>query len=100
VITYVLTSLAPAESRVAVKLMDGESVEEAAEELDVSLNTARTHVKRPFEKTETRRHRKLLRVLLSGIATIRAHRLSRESGRPAGRSWPSGSKRSDSSFRL
>ena len=45
-IAYVLTSFTPAESRVAVKLIEGESVEEAAEKLDVSLNTARTHVKR------------------------------------------------------
>lgn len=68
-----MTSFTPAESRVAVKLMEGESVEEAAGELDISLNTARTHVKRLFEKTETHRHRELLRVLLSGIATIRTH---------------------------
>lgn len=68
-----LYGFTPAESRVAVKLMQGESVEEAAGELDVSLNTARTHVKRLFEKTDTHRHRELLRVLLSGIATIRTH---------------------------
>jgi DNA-binding CsgD family transcriptional regulator len=44
---------------------------EAAEDLHVSVNTARTHVKRMVEKTDTHRHRELLRLLLSGVATIR-----------------------------
>jgi DNA-binding CsgD family transcriptional regulator len=60
-----------AESRVAEKLMQGESVAEAAEELHVSVNTARTHVKSMFDKTDTHRHRELLRILLSSVATIR-----------------------------
>jgi DNA-binding CsgD family transcriptional regulator len=67
-----LYGFTPAEAHVAAKLMQGESAEEAAEELHVSLNTARTHIKRLFEKTDTHRHRELLRVLLSGVATIRA----------------------------
>lgn len=66
-----LYGFTPAEARLAEKLLEGESVEEAAEELHVTVNTARTHVKRLFDKTETHRHRELLRVLLSGVATIR-----------------------------
>jgi DNA-binding CsgD family transcriptional regulator len=66
-----LYGFTPAESRVAAKLLEGESVEEAAEDLRVSVNTARTHVKSMFDKTDTHRHRELLRLLLSGVATIR-----------------------------
>jgi DNA-binding CsgD family transcriptional regulator len=57
----------------AAKLLQGESVEEAAEDLHVSVNTARTHVKSMFDKTDTHRHRELLRILLSGVASIRAY---------------------------
>jgi DNA-binding CsgD family transcriptional regulator len=43
-----------AETQLAVQLLQHRSVEEAAEALDISVNTARTHV-RLFEKTNTRR---------------------------------------------
>jgi DNA-binding CsgD family transcriptional regulator/PAS domain-containing protein len=66
-----LYGFTPAEARIAERLLQGESVGEAAEELHVSVNTARTHVKSMFDKTDTHRHRELLRILLSGIATIR-----------------------------
>lgn len=66
-----LYGFTPAESRMAAKLLQGESVEEAAEDLHVSVNTARTHVKSMFDKTDTHRHRELLRLLLSGVAAIR-----------------------------
>jgi DNA-binding CsgD family transcriptional regulator/PAS domain-containing protein len=59
-----LYGFTPAQSRVAAELMQGESVEEAARDLDVSLNTARTHVKHLFEKTDTHSHRELVRLLL------------------------------------
>lgn len=59
-----LYGFTPAESRVAAELMQGESVEETARDLDVSLNTARTHMKHLFEKTDTHRHRELVRLLL------------------------------------
>lgn len=59
-----LYGFTPAESRVAAELMQGESVEEAARDLDVSLNTARTHVKHLFQKTDTHTHRELVRLLL------------------------------------
>jgi DNA-binding CsgD family transcriptional regulator/PAS domain-containing protein len=67
-----LYGFTPAESRMAARLLEGESVEEAAEDLHVSVNTARTHVKSMFDKTDTHRHRELLRLLLSGVGTIRA----------------------------
>jgi DNA-binding CsgD family transcriptional regulator/PAS domain-containing protein len=70
-----LYGFTPAESRIAAKLMQGESVEEAAEDLDVSLNTARTHVKHLFEKTDTHTHREFLRLLLSSCATLAGGRV-------------------------
>jgi DNA-binding CsgD family transcriptional regulator/PAS domain-containing protein len=66
-----LYGFTPAESRMAAKLLEGESVEEAAEDLHVSVNTARTHVKSMFDKTDTHRHRELLRLLLTGVGTVR-----------------------------
>jgi DNA-binding CsgD family transcriptional regulator len=59
-----LYGFTPAEARIAGELMQGESVEEAASDLDVSLNTARTHVRHLFEKTDTHSHRELVRLLL------------------------------------
>ena len=47
--------LTPTETRLAIVLLQHKSVEEAAEILDISLNTARTHLKKLFEKTGTRR---------------------------------------------
>ena len=69
-----LYGFTPAESRVAAELVEGESVEEAARDLDVSLNTARTHMKRLFEKTDTHRHRDLVRLLLCSSCCCRANR--------------------------
>jgi DNA-binding CsgD family transcriptional regulator/PAS domain-containing protein len=66
-----LYGFTPAEARIAERLLRGESIEEAAQDLHVSINTARTHVKSLFDKTDTHRHRELLRILLSGVATIR-----------------------------
>jgi DNA-binding CsgD family transcriptional regulator len=60
-----------AEALFACKLMQGESVDEAAKELEVTINTARTHVRRLLEKTETHTHRELIRQLLLGCTQIR-----------------------------
>jgi DNA-binding CsgD family transcriptional regulator/PAS domain-containing protein len=62
--------LTPAESRLASELLQHRTVEEAAETLDISLNTARSQLKRLFEKTGTRRQSELLRLLAGGIAQI------------------------------
>jgi DNA-binding CsgD family transcriptional regulator len=60
----------PAEAQIAAKLLQGESLEEAAIELDITMNTARTHLKHLFAKTETNRHRELVRVLLLACANL------------------------------
>lgn len=57
--------LTPAEARVAMLLASGLSVDEIVERLDIGANTARTHLKSIFAKTDTRRQGELIRLLLS-----------------------------------
>jgi DNA-binding CsgD family transcriptional regulator len=66
-----LFSLTPAEARVAMALLDGESVERLADHLGISRNTARTHLRRLFAKTNTKRQGELIRVLLGAHLPIR-----------------------------
>ena len=63
--------LTPAEARLAILLLQHQSVEEAAESLDISLNTARTHLKKLFAKTSTRRQSELVRLLGGGVSQVR-----------------------------
>src|SRR5204863_2287614 len=55
--TYKLT---PKEATMAAKLSAGRSVKQAAEELAITYETARTHLRRIFSKTETSRQAELL----------------------------------------
>jgi DNA-binding CsgD family transcriptional regulator len=55
-----LYGLTPKEAALAAKLSEGKSVEQAAEELTISYETARTHLRRVFGKTETSRQTELL----------------------------------------
>lgn len=48
------------EATLAVKLSEGKSVERAAEELSITYETARTHLRRVFSKTSTSRQAELL----------------------------------------
>lgn len=54
----------PAEARLAQRLMEGLSLDEAAECTHVTKNTVRTQLRSLFDKTETRRQSQLVRVLL------------------------------------
>jgi DNA-binding CsgD family transcriptional regulator/PAS domain-containing protein len=63
--------LTPAETRLASLLLQQKSVEEAAEILRISLNTARTYMKKLFEKTGTRRQSELVRLLGGGVGQLR-----------------------------
>lgn len=54
----------PAEARLAQQLMEGLSLDEAAECTHVTKNTVRTQLRSLFDKTETRRQSQLVRVLL------------------------------------
>ena len=58
--------LTKAESRIASLLAHGHSVGEACEMLDVSPNTARSHLKRIFSKTETNRQSELIQLIVNG----------------------------------
>lgn len=62
--------LTPAEARLAALLAQGRRLEDAAADLAVSLNTVRTHLKRIFSKTGTDRQAELVRLILSGPASI------------------------------
>ena len=63
--------LSHAEARVASLLVHGKSVKEVSEGLQVSLNTARTHLKRIFEKTGTRRQAELMQLILQSPVSLR-----------------------------
>jgi DNA-binding NarL/FixJ family response regulator len=58
------------EAAVVSLLVQGKSLEDAADELCVSFNTVRTHLQRIFQKTETNRQGQLLSLLLNGPAAI------------------------------
>jgi DNA-binding CsgD family transcriptional regulator len=60
--------LTPAEARVAMLLASGLSVDGIVERLGIGANTARTHLKSIFAKTDTRRQGELIRLLLSSPA--------------------------------
>jgi FixJ family two-component response regulator len=66
-----LYGLTEAEAHVAAALAQGRSAEEIAEEYGITINTARTHIKRIFSKTSTRRQGQLVSLLLSGLAQLR-----------------------------
>lgn len=66
-----LYSLTRAEAKLAGKLLEGKELTEAAAELGVTMNTARTHLKRVFDKTGMQRQADLVRLLLRGPAGLR-----------------------------
>lgn len=57
--------LSPAQTRIARGIVDGQALPELAAAGQVSLNTARTHLKRLFEKTGVRNQTALVRALLT-----------------------------------
>jgi|HubBroStandDraft_1064217.scaffolds.fasta_scaffold00014_73 DNA-binding CsgD family transcriptional regulator len=62
-----LYGLTRGEAVLAVHLVRGKSIEEAAEELFISPHTARTHLKRIFMKTDTHRQTELVVRILTVI---------------------------------
>jgi len=60
--TYNLTA---AEARVAVEIAKGDGRDAAAERLGITLSTARTHLSRIYDKTETRRQAQLVALVTS-----------------------------------
>lgn len=58
--------LTPAEEKLTLLIFEGYRLTDAAARLGVSLNTARTHMKRIYAKTKTNHQSELVRVLLTG----------------------------------
>jgi DNA-binding CsgD family transcriptional regulator len=64
---YALTAV---EARLAVCLSQGKSVDEAASAMGVTVNTARTYLKRIYSKTGVRRQTELVRLLLLALPRL------------------------------
>ncbi len=66
--------LSPTETRLACTLVRGLSLNEAADELHVREQTARTYLKQIFSKTDTNRQVELVRLLLLSAVRTGGHR--------------------------
>jgi DNA-binding CsgD family transcriptional regulator len=67
-----LYGLTAAEAKLACRLLAGETLHEVRDELGITMNTARTHLKRIFTKTGVQRQSELMQTLLRSPAQIRA----------------------------
>jgi DNA-binding NarL/FixJ family response regulator len=65
-----LYDLTPAEARVATKLIEYSQLKSAAEALNISPLTARTHLKKIFRKTNTNRQSSLVQKIITGPAGL------------------------------
>ncbi|MBV1688913.1 helix-turn-helix transcriptional regulator [Novosphingobium sp. G106] len=65
-----LFGLAPSEAALAILLSEGTTLREAAEQLGITENSARTYSKRIFVKTGVRRQADLVRLILSSVAML------------------------------
>ncbi len=63
---YEFYHLTPAEARLAALIVSGYSLQAAASKLHISKNTARTHMKRIYDKTEMHRQVDLVRLVANG----------------------------------
>ncbi|MEQ1764158.1 MAG: helix-turn-helix transcriptional regulator [Pyrinomonadaceae bacterium] len=63
--------LTPSESRLAMLLAGGRSLNQIAVEVSISKHTARTHLKRVMSKTNTHSQGELIRLLLTGPTALR-----------------------------
>jgi DNA-binding CsgD family transcriptional regulator len=68
--TLAKLSLTPAETRTAIALFKGQSVEVYAKEAGISINTARWHVKQIYAKTGVKRQTELIHMLLKTTTNI------------------------------
>jgi DNA-binding CsgD family transcriptional regulator len=63
--------LSAAQARLAERIVDGHDLVSAAEQLGITVNTARTHLNRMFEKTGVRSQPALVAALLSVYAPLK-----------------------------
>ena len=66
-----LYGLTPAEAKLAALLAQGKSLTEAATELHVTQNTARTHLKHVFQKTGVNRQSELVKLILNSPVVLK-----------------------------
>jgi len=66
-----LFDLTSSESRLVSHMASGDSLDETAEKMNVTVGTARTYLKQVFSKTGTRRQAELMRLVLTSPALIR-----------------------------
>ncbi|AMO55519.1 LuxR family transcriptional regulator [Endozoicomonas montiporae] len=69
-IVKALFDLTPAESQLAMLLANGLTLDETAETLCVSRNTARAHLRSIFSKTGVTRQTMLVRLILKSVASL------------------------------
>jgi DNA-binding CsgD family transcriptional regulator len=67
-----LYRLTPAEARLAEALMAGNRLRDAADQLKITEDTARSYLKRVLHKTGAQRQSDLVRVVLSGLGPLAA----------------------------
>jgi DNA-binding CsgD family transcriptional regulator len=67
-----LLQLTPTEARLTGLLLRGMSLADAAEELNITKETARTHLKRTLSKTGTHRQAELVQLCLSNLVPLAA----------------------------
>ncbi len=65
-----LFQLTPTETEVAMLVMDGQTLDETAEALNVSRNTVRAHLRGVFAKTGATRQAQLVKTLLNSVASL------------------------------
>lgn len=65
-----LYDLTPAESRVAIELVNGSSPKEVARTFNVSVNTVRNQIKQTYRKTGTSRQSQLVALMLTTAALV------------------------------
>jgi DNA-binding CsgD family transcriptional regulator len=63
-------SLTHSEAELVRLLSEGMSLDEVAQARGVAINTARSHLKRVFSKTDTKRQGELVRLVLTGVASL------------------------------
>jgi DNA-binding CsgD family transcriptional regulator len=66
-----LFGLTPAEARLAILLIHGKSLTQAAEEFGLSRNTIRSQLQKVFYKTGTTRQGELVSLLWNSLARLR-----------------------------
>ena len=61
----------PAEARLVLRLVSGDSLRSAAKALGIQYETVRTHLKSIFQKTGTRRQAELVILLIRALSELR-----------------------------